>query len=294
MSLIAEKRFGRPTMTRQPPVDERLLLHDVRWAEYEALGEAFQGQRALRVTYDRGNLEIMKTGAPPAPTAWTSDSQRLLLYDIGWCEYETVLQALDRHHLRTTYDDGSLELMTLSPEHEGYADLLRLFIQVLAEECRVAIKNLRSTTFRRHDLERGLEADDCFYTTNWPRVRGKKRLDLTVDPPPDLVAEIDVTRTSLDRMAIYAALRVPEVWRFDGERLFIHVLGPDGQYHLSDHSPTFPDIPIAELARFLREGLSEENTAALSTFRAWVKKTIAKAAPKRRSRRPRRDSRKTK
>src|SRR5262249_62230569 len=108
MGTLAERKPSRPTPPPRGAIEQRLLLHDVTWDEYEALGEALQEQPALRLTYDRGNLEIMKTGAPPAPTAWTSDSQQLVLYGIGWSEYTAVLQGLDRHHLRTAYEEGGL------------------------------------------------------------------------------------------------------------------------------------------------------------------------------------------
>jgi Uma2 family endonuclease len=164
-------------------VEQRLLLHNVTWEVYKAIGDALPERPALRVTYDRGNLEIMTTSSPPAPLVWTSDAQRLLLHEIDWPSYEMLLQALDGHHLRMTYDRGSLEIMTLSPEHEGIKNLLRRFIEVLAEEFGLPLKNLGSTTYRRQDAECGLEPDECYYLKNWQQVSGKKRIDLTVDPP---------------------------------------------------------------------------------------------------------------
>src|SRR5688500_6748040 len=103
---------------------------------------------------------------------------------------------------------------------------------------------MRSVTLRREDLERGLEPDNCFYTTRWRAIIGKKRFDLTRDPPPDLAIEIDVTSSSLDRQGIYAALGVPEIWRFDGESLRVFQLGPDGDYRACERSPTFPELPL--------------------------------------------------
>ncbi len=276
MSVLAQGTLP----SRQPPAEravseQRLLLHHVRWEDYQAVGEALRDRPALRLTYDDGNLEIMTTSSPPAPGAWTTDAQRLLLHDIAWRQYETLLQALEQHHLRLTYNQRSLEIMTLSPEHEGYKSLLRLFIQVLAEEFNVPVKNLGSTTFRRQDVEQGLEADECYYIQNWPRVRGKKRIDLTVDPPPDLVVEIDVTHSSLDRLQIYASLRVPEVWRYDGETLQVYRLDSDGRYEKCDRTPTFPAVPLDELARFVRQGQTEDDAGVVRAFRAWLRERSA-------------------
>ena len=155
---------------------------------------------------------------------------RLLLYDVPWTRYERLLRALDDRHLRLTYDRGTLEIMTLSHEHEGTSYLLGRFVDVLTEEADLPVKAGRSTTFRRRKKEKGLEADNCYWIANEKKVRGKKKINLKVDPPPDLALETDITHSSLDRLGIYRALRVPEVWRFDGKRMVFLILGPDGQY----------------------------------------------------------------
>jgi Uma2 family endonuclease len=253
-------------------VDQRLLLHNVSWDDYETIGEALRDRPALRLTYDRGNLEIYTTSSPSAPLDWTSDAHRLLLHDIDWPDYEALLQALEGQHLRTTYDRGSMEFMTLSPEHELYRTLLHLFIQILAEEFQIPQIALGMITCRRQELERGLEPDDCFYIKNWKKIRGKKRLDLRVDPSPDLAIEIDITRSSLNRMTIYAKLRVGEVWRFDGETLRIHVLDAHGEYRESRASPTFPTIPVKSLTQFLKDGIDQDQSRVGRAFRAWVRK----------------------
>ena len=120
--------------------------------------------------------------------------------------------------------------MSPSSMHERYNCLFRRMIETLTEELAIPIKGAGSTTFKREDLERGLEPDSCFYLANERRIRGKRELDLTIDPPPDLAIEIDITSSSLDRQGIYAALGVPEIWRFDGESLRVYQLQPDGTY----------------------------------------------------------------
>jgi Uma2 family endonuclease len=270
-----------PLPGRQPPfraaaTEQRLLLHNVSWQQYQAIGEALKDRPGLRLTYDRGNLEIMTTSCPPAPAVWTSDTQRILLHLIDWQQYETLLRALDEHHLRLTYDRGNLEIMTLSPEHERFKHLLRRLFEVLSEELGIFFEGLGSTTYRREDLVRGLEPDECYYLNNWPRVRDKKRIDLSSDPPPDLAIEIDITHSSLSRMSIYASLGVPEIWRFDGENLRIARLVGEGKYEEKGHSSYLPAWSLTELVPFVRKGLTEGEVPMVRAFRVWVREQVTK------------------
>jgi Uma2 family endonuclease len=201
---------------------------------------------------------------------------RLLLDGIAWPEYETFLRILDERPYRLTFDQGWLEIMALSPEHELPRGLLHDLVVALAEELGVNLTSFGATTYRRQDLARGLEADDCYYHRNLPYVRGKKRIDLNVDPPPDLAIEIDVTRSSLDRLSIYAALRVPEVWRFADGHLTVHCLQDQGQYVLVPRSPLFPTVPLQELVRFVEQGMRDDEVSMLRSFRPWVRGLSAK------------------
>jgi len=93
-------------------------------------------------------------------------------------------------------------------------------------------------------MEQAIEADDCFYIQPEALIRGQKRIDLTVDPPPDLAIEIDITsRTRLDN---YEKLGVPELWRYDGENLEINIL-QNGRYVISAASIYFPQLPLREV-----------------------------------------------
>jgi Uma2 family endonuclease len=198
------------------------------------------------------------------------------LHNVSWEAYVAIGNALQDRPIHLTYDSGNLEIMTLCSEHEGYKSLLRRLVETCAEEFIIPIKNLGSTTQQREDLEKGLEPDECYYIANFKRMRGVRRLDLTRDPPPDLVVEIDITRTSVDRMRIYASLGVPEVWRFDGQTLHVYRLDPSGRYEECDHSPTFPTLPLGELIRFVRLGESEDDTTMVRAFRAWVRQQLTK------------------
>jgi Uma2 family endonuclease len=210
-------------------------------------------------------------------TVAVTGEQRLLLHDIGWRTYETLLKEFDERPIRLTYDRGSLEIMTLSYGHENYAELLSLFIIVLTEELRVPRHSGGSTTFKREALQRGLEPDRCYWIQNELRMRGKKDFDIETDPPPDLAIEVEISRGALNRMAIYAALGVAEVWRFDGDVLKVHRLEAGQKYAKSDHSPTFPHLPIRELAEFLRASDAQDETSLELSFRAWVRQHVLPA-----------------
>jgi Uma2 family endonuclease len=208
-------------------------------------------------------------------TATIPTGQRLVLDGVSWRMYERLLRAFDERHVRMTYDRGALEIMTLSPEHERYKHLLRRLVEALIDELSWNIAGFGSMTFKRRKRRRGLESDECFWITNEPLIRGKVHIDLRHDPPPDLALEIDVTHSSLDRLGIYAALRVPEVWRYDGQDLHVHLLGTDGKYTESGQSRVFPFLPVAEVARFLGMLATLSETELLRQFRAWVRDRIA-------------------
>jgi Uma2 family endonuclease len=193
---------------------------------------------------------------------------------VSWQEYEHLLKEYDERPIRLTYDRGNLEIMILSLGHEGYSYLLGRFVDVLTEELAIPVKAGRSTTFKREDLERGLESDNCYWIRNERAMRGKREFDITRDPPPDLALEIDITRSSLDRMGIYAALQVPEVWRFNGSSIRVYKLGKDQRYTLSSQSPTFPFLQMANVLQLLKESETRDETSLIRSFRAWVRKTI--------------------
>ena len=123
-------------------------------------------------------------------------------------------------------------------------------------------------------MEKGLEPDEAFYIQNEARVRGKFEMDLEVDPPPDLAVEIDITSSSVDREGIYAAIGVPEIWRFDGDSLRIFQLRPDGTYEPTEVSPSFPFLPIAEFAAFIDPLPDEDQTSWSKRFRDWVRERV--------------------
>jgi Uma2 family endonuclease len=203
----------------------------------------------------------------PAPTP-----QRFVLPSVTWRAYERLLRVFaDRPGVRLTYDRGLLEIMTLSYEHESQSYLLARLVDVLTEELALQVNGGRSTTFKRRKRQRGLEADSCWWIANEPLVRGKDVIDLRRDPPPDLALEIDIIHSSINRLAIYARLNFPEVWRREGQTITCHLLGSDGKYAVSKVSRAIPGLVVADLAPFLNLRGQMDVNAIVRQFRAWVR-----------------------
>lgn len=194
------------------------------------------------------------------------------LSEISWQTYETLRSELRNRRFRLTYNLGTLEIMAPSPEHELSKEVLGRFIETLAEETELSIYPLGSTTLQRLELS-GVEPDKCFYIRNIALVRGKKRLDLTVDPVPDLVIEIDVTSSSANRLQVYADLGVAEVWIYNGDSLTVKQL-QNTTYIASQTSQFFANIPISEITGFLQQAQTTDYLELVKAFRRWVRSQI--------------------
>jgi Uma2 family endonuclease len=195
------------------------------------------------------------------------------LSGISWKTYETLLEELSDRRLRLTYNRGNLEIMAPSPEHELSKEVLGRFIDTIAEEFDVNIYPLGSTTFKQSELS-GAEPDKCFYIRNIAAVQGKRRLDMEEDPAPDLVLEIDITSSSLNRLQVYADLGVTEVWIYNGESLIIQQL-QNGTYIVSQTSQFFANLSIPEVASWLQRSTTMDYLALVKAFRGWVRSQIS-------------------
>ena len=204
-----------------------------------------------------------------------SSDRRFFLSGVSWQTYEALLADVgERMSIQLSYDDGDLELMSPGGLHDRYKNRFGRLIEDLTSVLDIPVDGCGSTTLRRGDVKKGLEPDEAFYIQNEARVRGKFEMDLEVDPPPDLAIEIDITSSSVDREGIYAAIGVPEIWRFDGESLRIFQLRPDGCYEQTEVSPSFPFLPIAEFAAFIDPRPDEDQTSWSKRFRAWVRDRV--------------------
>ncbi len=217
--------------------------------------------------------------APPEERIAEQSEQRLLLGAVEWDTYQAISKALTGRHVRLTYDRGTLEFMTISSTHGNLRWLLGRLVWALAEEFGLPLRGFGDMTCDRQDLERGVEPDECFYLVNEPQIRNREAIDLTRDPPPDLMLEIDVSRSSRRRIEICAAMGVPEVWQLGGETIRVHQLGPAGQYVLTAESRYFPGIRVAELITFVNRRTEMDEMSLVRAFREWVRQLITANPP---------------
>ncbi len=204
-------------------------------------------------------------------TVLNPPEQRIMLRNVSWETYERLLaDHTDSSSPRFTYDRGALEIMSPSPEPERVNRSIAMFVEVLAETMNLDWDNLGSTTFKREDLERGFEPDSCFYIQNAELIKGKDRIDLNIDPPPDLIIEIDITGESLNKLPIYAQLGIPEVWRYDGKRLIMLALKGD-EYIECERSFAFPYLAASVISAFIEESKSLKRAAWLRSIREWAR-----------------------
>ncbi|MEG3902824.1 Uma2 family endonuclease [Microcoleus sp. B4-C5] len=199
--------------------------------------------------------------------------QQLLVEDVNWQQFESILAELgERRASRLSYSNGRLEIMVPLPEHEKAKEIIGDMVKILLETRQIAFESLGSTTLKNERMSQAVEPDSCFYIQNQAAVIGKNRLDMSVDPPPDLAIEIDLTsRTQLDN---YQILGVPELWRYARRGLQINVLQAE-QYIESDVSPTFPNIPIVELVnQYTQQSQVAGRTHAIQAFKNWVRENL--------------------
>lgn len=202
---------------------------------------------------------------------------RVVLPNISWQTYQSLIRDFEQEPaIRLTYDRGMLEIrMPLDP-HETYKKLLGRLVEAATEELDIEIRSLGSRTCDRADLARGLEPDQCYYIQNEALVRGVAQIDLNQFPPPDLALEIDITSSSINRLSIYAALGVPEVWRYNGQTLTI-LSWQNGEYLSQDRSTALPLLNAEDLVRFLALRNTIGETKLVKQFRRWLKDYMAEA-----------------
>ena len=238
---------------------EVYLLDNVSWETYELLlrDREAAGEHFF-ITYDHGRMQIDRRGADVEA-----------LEGISWETYEHLLRDLDEQHLRLTYHRGRLTIVSPLPKHDRVKTVIGRMIELLAFELHIPMSCFGSATWRRSDVVAGLEADECYYVQNEPLVRGKDDIDLNVDPPPDLAIEVDITRQMTPRLPIYAALGVPEVWRYRSAELRAYAL-QSGTYVPIETSLAFPMLRPADLDHFLAMRHAVDDTTLMTRFRDWL------------------------
>ena len=200
---------------------------------------------------------------------------QLLLKNVSWQQFQDILKNLsESRSARLSYSQGTLEIMTPLPEHEDDKVIIGDLVKAILEEMDIEFRSLGSTTFENEAMRQAVEPDDCFYIQNEAQIRGKKRLNLEIDPPPELAIEIDITsRTKFNN---YQELGVAELWRYDGKKLEINSL-QSGKYVQSETSLAFPNLPIADVLHdFVEQSKVRGRNATMKAFRAWVREQLAR------------------
>jgi Uma2 family endonuclease len=200
--------------------------------------------------------------------------QRTLLENISWSTFETLLKEIgDKRGYRIAYDNGMLEIMSPLYEHENPKIQSDRFIFILAEELGIEIKSAGSMTLKQEQAKKGIEPDNCYYIQSEPAVRGRQELDLETAPPPDLAIEIDITSSSVNKLAIYSALGVPELWIYNGRILKFYQL-VEREYIERDFSIAFSFLSVGKMLYFLEQSKTMGEIALLKSFRSWVREKI--------------------
>lgn len=208
--------------------------------------------------------------------------QRILLEKINWEKFEQLLQEMGpTRTTRFTYDRTRLELMNPFDDHDRYRKLIESLILVLADELDVAVEGYMLPNLQRPDLQRAVEPDSGYYIQRAERMGDRSRIDLRRDPPPDLIADVALTRCLIDPLPIYAELGVPEVWCYlsqpgddfcKGALQIYHLEA--GRYQTASHSLAFPGLPGAQVQDFIAQSDSLGLMSALRVLRAWVQETL--------------------
>jgi Uma2 family endonuclease len=205
------------------------------------------------------------------PRSVSSAERRFVLHGVPWTVYEALRESEENYHVRMSYDKGTLELMSPSPTHERVKSLLRQLLEAFTVELRIPRQSLGSTTWKREEKLKGLEADECYYILNHARIRDIEEINLEVDPPPDLALEVEVSRSAVKRLGIYAALGVPEIWRWRKGMVQAYSLSRDGKYEPIEMSMNLPMLRVKDLEPFLDRKLAADQSEWILGFRRWVR-----------------------
>lgn len=204
-------------------------------------------------------------------TTATLAETRTVLENISWQTFKAMLAEMsNQRSIRLAYDNGILEIISPLMPHENSNRVIEGFIVALCEEFGLEFKRAGSLTLTRDDLERGGEPDSSYYIQNESLVRDKENIDLATDPPPDLVLEVEYSRPKVDKLKLYAAIGIPEFWKYNGAVLGVYVLS-GGQYSEVKLSPTFTPVPVTEIPRFIQDSRKNGEMSTTRAFRNWVR-----------------------
>jgi Uma2 family endonuclease len=210
--------------------------------------------------------------------------RRVVFRSVDWPFYEKLIDSIpETSNIHVDYDGKDLEVMGKGPRHEGTGRVLGLFIDIVTSDLKIDRAGLAETTWKRAGVARGLEADDCYYfapeklAANAAAIR-RRSDDIADYPNPDLAVEVDISRPQVDRAGIYAALRVPEIWRLDGRKVVIEQLARDGTYQVAEKSLFIP-VSALDIERWVLLEDAGNELAWEAQLRAWIRSKLGNAAP---------------
>jgi Uma2 family endonuclease len=207
----------------------------------------------------------------PMPATAAPAENRVLLRNVGWETYERLLaENVNVAGTRFFYDEGNLEIMVVHIGHEMPNRTLAAIAEITAEETGRDFCRSGSTTFKRQDLEKGFEPDSSFYFRHAAAIRGKDRTDLAIDPPPELIIEVDITSSSLDHFPLYAAIGVAEIWSYDGECVRFHKL-EGSAYSPIEESIVLPPMTAAQATILVERVRHDKAIDWLRAVREWIR-----------------------
>lgn len=195
-----------------------------------------------------------------------SAETRTVLENVRWETFVELAEQRPGSVPRMTFDEGVLELMSPRRQHENIGSLIGRVVETYTEVMGIEIQTVASTTFKRKDLQKAFEADESYYIEHAEQIRPREEIDLTIDPPPDLVIEVEITSSAIQKLKLFAAMGVPEVWRHDGERLQMYCL-QEGEYRQIDASQSMPGLTVAMVDSVLEERFEFGETALVRRFR---------------------------
>jgi len=254
--------------TPQSVTTTKIILDGVTWQTFKTLiSEITEGQR-YQMTYAPEQLRVEDIQTDSVKT------EGILVFNgVSWPTYKAVMADVgDGRAWRIAYDQGVLEIRMPLQKHEQPKVLLASFVEALADELDIEVMHLGSLLLEREDLNRAIEPDTCFYIQNESLVRDKE-INLSVDPPPDLAIESDHTHSSMNKHDIYAALGVPELWRYHKQTLQIYLL-VDSKYQISDRSLAFPCLPVAEVPEFIERSKEIGQRSTVRLFRERIRELL--------------------
>jgi Uma2 family endonuclease len=211
--------------------------------------------------------------------------ERFVYRGVDWAFYERLVDSIpEGANIHADFDGKDVEIMSISPFHDGVKKFLGRFVELTSEELEVPCTGLGQTTWKRPELSRGLEADESYYfaaekLTAVAEAMSRSSMDVAEYPNPDLAIEVDVSPSRIDRPGIYAALKVVEVWRVVGQRVIIERLGDDGTYYQAETSAFLP-VRADEVGRWVLEEDRRDGSLWARRLRAWIRAELTSRLPR--------------